>query len=613
MTSDKKDAEFQTEEQMVRGIPCRHTGQPVVSDRCVHQCVEEQVERTPDVVAVVGVRGEAQEGSDLLTYGEVNARANRTARLLRDKGVGPDTIVAIVVERALETVMGILAILKAGGAYLPIDPRHPEDRILSMLNDSGTMLLLARHAVISHPSLMAWRQGSGSPDGRRDILLLDRLSEDQAAQYGSGNLEGIASPTDLAYLLYTSGSTGRPKGVAMGHLPLSNLIAWHLYDPALSRPARTLQFAPLSFDVSFQEIFSTWCAGGTLLLISEEERLNPTALSALLTERGVERLFLPFVALQQLADATRGRRVPDALREVVTAGEQLQITASVADFFRRTGCTLHNHYGPTETHVVTAHTLSGEVGDWPKLPPIGRPILNTQAHILDLHLLPVPTGSVGELHLGGDCLARGYLNRPEMTGDRFIPNPFGLGRLYKTGDLARHLPDGVIEYLGRSDHQVKIRGFRVEPGEIEVVLSQHPAVRESAVIPWGDGSSGNKQLVAYVVPQRPAPGKSDIPSIASGKQPPDRRDHPSETERLEPEFRAHLREHLPDYMIPTAFVLLDQMPLTSSGKVNRRALPAPDRSRPTLETALVMPQTDAEQRIARIWGGDVAIGDGRHS
>jgi amino acid adenylation domain-containing protein len=400
------------------------------------------------------------------------------------------------------------------------------------------------------------------------------ISREAEASPVSGTNSG-----NLAYVIYTSGSTGRPKGIAMSHGSLCNLTSWQIRRSTLARP-KTMQFAPLSFDVSFQEIFTTWCSGGVLILLPEEYRRDSCALLEYLREKSIERLFLPFVALQQLADAARQfeAELPE-LREVIVAGEQLQITSSISGWFARMpNCILENQYGPSESHVVSAFRLSGPAGEWPPLPPIGRPIANTRLFILDCNLQPVPVGVPGELYIGGVQVARGYLNRPELTAEKFIPDFFDEepgARMYKTGDLARYLPDGNIEFLGRIDHQVKVRGFRIEPGEIEAVLGRHPGVRESVVLARED-EPGDRRLVAYVVPKT-----GEIPIVGG--------------------LRRFLAEKLPDYMIPSSFVVLDALPLTPSGKVDRRALPAPDGVRPELEETFAAPLTPIEQALAEIW------------
>jgi glutamate-1-semialdehyde-2,1-aminomutase len=519
----------------------------------VVQLFEGQVKRTPTAIALIF------EGQQL-TYQALNQRANQLAHYLLKRGIKPEIPVGICIERSLEMLVGLLGILKAGGAYVPLDPAYPQKRLAYMLSNSQVKWLLTTDKLLmALPSLVPVVQGYEKICVDTDWQYISQKSDE--------NTNSIVQADNLAYVIYTSGSTGQPKGVAMTHLPLLNLIRWQLKNTKV-RTASTLQFSPLSFDVSFQEIFSTWCAGGTLVLVSDEVRRNPIALLGFLTEHKIERLFLPFVALQQLAESATGQT---PVREIMTAGEQLQITSAIVNFLEQTGCTLHNQYGPTESHVVTAYTLTGEVNTWPVLPPIGRPIDNAEVYILDESLQPVATGISGELYLGGDCLARGYINNPELTTERFIPNPFGVGNLYKTGDLGHYLQDGNIEYLGRIDNQVKIRGFRVEVGEIEAAIMEYPSVRESVVIPKTD-KQGNQSLIAYVAPHN-----------------------------LESTLRHYLKERLPDYMIPAAFVSLDKLPLTPSGKVDRRALPALDHSRPELATALVNPQSDIEQTIAQIW------------
>jgi len=366
----------------------------------------------------------------------------------------------------------------------------------------------------------------------------------------------------------------------MEHRPLVNLVCWQVRNSKLTKEAATLQFAPLSFDVSFQEMFSTWCAGGTLLLIPEGLRRDPVGLVRFLTHRAVGRVFMPFVALQQVADASHGQGpVLHALREVITAGEQLKITPTIARFFEeRPDCTLQNQYGPSESHVVTTFTLSGCPRDWVTLPPIGGPIANTQIYLLNARQELVPPGETGELYIGGDCLARGYWNQPELTSERFIPDPFSTeagARLYRTGDLARYLPDGNIEFLGRLDHQVKIRGFRIELGEIEAVLCQHPAVHAAAVLRRED-TPGQVRLVAYLVTER-----KSAPSIG--------------------EVRRFVRDKLPEYMVPSAIVVLGSLPVTPSGKVDLHALPAPGHERPPLDQPFVEPRNELERQLKQIW------------
>jgi amino acid adenylation domain-containing protein len=542
----------------------------------IHQLVEAQVERTPDAPA-------ALFGDRQLTYQQLNCRANQLAHYLHRLGVGPDSCVGIYLERSLELPIAVLAVLKAGAAYVPLDSTYPHDRLAFMMQDTRTPVLLTHTPLVdSLPAPVA------------NVICLDR-DWSTIAQEPSDNPDYGVTSSNLAYIIYTSGSTGIPKGVAMGHRPLVNLLAWQLQYSTLPGPTVTLQFAPLSFDASFQEMFSTWWVGGTLVLMPAALRQDPVQLLELMERQRVERLFLPFVALQQLAEVIDAgqARLPSALREIVTAGEQLYITDSVARLFERMrNGILYNYYGPSETHVVTALTLTGSPRDWPVLPSIGRPIGNTQMYILDEHGEPMPVGIPGELYIGGVSLADGYLDRPAITAQKFIPDPFATtpgARLYRSGDLARWLPDGTIAFLGRIDHQVKIRGYRVELGEIEAALMQHPQVREAAVVVHeGSGhSSGDKRLVAYLVPDARA-GLS-----------------PEQRHLSVADLTIFLRQMMPEYMVPAAFVFLERIPVTPSGKLNRRALPAPEFVRST--AAQVLPRDVLELRLALIWQDLLAI------
>jgi amino acid adenylation domain-containing protein len=522
---------------------------------------EEQAARTPDAVAVVC-------GQEQLSYDALNRRANQLAHALQARGVGLEVPVGLCVEPSVEMAVALLGILKAGGAYVPLDPRYPRERLDFMLTDSGAALLLTQG-----------RFREVLPETVPQVLYIDG-DWSAVARASEENPGALTSPGNVAYVIYTSGSTGWPKGVAMTQGPLSNLLAWQMQESIASVGTRTLQFASLSFDVSFQEIFSTWSSGGTLVIPTDDVQQDPGVLLRVLSESRVERLFLPFVALQQLAESSeQSPQLPLSLREVITAGEQLHVTRQVQALFRRPGnCTLHNHYGPTEAHVVTAFTLSGAPEDWPVRPPIGRPIANTQVYVLDRHLSPVPIGVLGQLYLGGESLARGYTRRPEQTAEKFIPSPFGAhgSRLYATGDLVRYQATGDLEFLGRFDDQVKVRGFRVELGEIEAVLGRHPSVGELAVVVRDSGPRGSR-LVAYVVPApEQKPSASDL--------------------------RRWLQTRLPEHMVPSEFTFLDRLPLTPSGKVDRRALPEPAEARPDLAEAYVAPRNPVEAVMAKIWG-----------
>lgn len=539
---------------------------------CIHQLVEAQVARSPQQIALV-----FEDQS--LTYQAMNEQANRLARRLRGLGVGPESLVGICLERSPDLIIALLAILKAGGGYLPLDISYPADRLQYMMEDAQIQVLLTqRHLAQKLPSQSAQvvcLDGQRAGDAGFDAGL--------DAGQDTTNLDNLATPDNLGYVIYTSGSTGQPKGVAMPQRALVNLILWQMDQSAAFVPGgRTLQFTPISFDVSCQEIFSTLAEGSTLVLIRDEQRRDPSFLLRYLKEAQIQRLFLPFVALRQLAEAYAQERIlPEHLRQVITAGEQLRITTELVHWFTdMPDCTLHNHYGPSESHVVTACYLEGAPQDWPVLPPIGRAIANTQLYILNREMQALPLGKTGELYLAGDCLARGYLNRPEITAQRFIQHRFA-GRttvLYQTGDLARYLPDGSLEYLGRSDQQVKIRGFRIEPGEIEALLEQHAQIQEAIVLTQ-EATPGNVRLVAYVL-AKAAPTDAEIP--------------------LARQLRHFVGAKLPDYMVPSAFVILDVFPLTPSGKVDRRALPIPEWTR-VEEGAYVAPRTPVEMQLSGLW------------
>jgi amino acid adenylation domain-containing protein len=553
-----------TAEQHHVTVELNATDAPWPSTACVHDLFEQQVEETPDEPALVF-------GDETLSYRELNERANRLAGELRGRGIVPDSVVGICLERSFDMVVSVLASLKAGAAYLPLDPTYPHDRLRFMLDDSRAALLLTQR------KLEQVFPGLATP-----ALFVDELNHRGGVSRQATNLERTTRPENLSYLIYTSGSTGKPKGVAMVHRALVNLIDWQLKQSRAGEGHRTLQFTSLSFDVSFQEILSTLCSGGTLVMIAAELRLSPRELWSFIVRERVARIFLPFVALQQLADAAAAEgTVAEALREVITAGEQLQVTPRLRELFaRHPRATLCNHYGPSETHVVTALELTGDPAEWPALPSIGVPIQNTQIYLLNRHQEPVARGLPGELYIGGTALARGYFERPDVTAEKFVPDPFRPGpgaRLYRTGDLARYLPDGQIEFLGRIDHQVKIRGYRVELGEIEAALSRQPGVRESAVIAR-ERAPGEKQLVAYVV----ATEGQQVNGAG---------------------LRAALKQQLPEYMVPAAFVVLDCLPLTPSGKVDRKSLPPPGEalSAPAAGDPKERPWLPIQFQLVQIW------------
>ena len=522
-------------------------------DVTLQQRVEQVVSEHKDRVAV-------RFGKQELTYRQLNERADALAQTILFTDPDAEWI-GVSTTRNLAMVIGVLAILKAGKAYLPLDPAYPDLRLQQIISDSGLETSVAMEA----------------DDALFKRLGLRVIGSDKELIYSPP--QPVTHQTSTAYVLYTSGSTGKPKGVCMGHSPLVNLLQWQAKHSKAGTGTRTLQLAPLSFDVSFQEIFATLTTGGTLVLVDESQRLDLNALLQFVDEQEINRLFLPFVALQYLAEvAVNTRRFPAGLFEVMTAGEQLKITPQIAAFFSALPqCLLFNQYGPTECHVVTQLILSGNPASWPPLPTIGYPIDKVNVWVVDENISPLPDGQTGELCFGGACLAEGYLNNPVLTKEKFTELELAAGslvRVYRTGDLGRVLPDGSIEFLGRRDDQVKIRGHRVELGEVEVIISQLPAVSQAVVVAHS-GPDGQKQLIAYIVPVEGTPPQAD--------------------------FRTRLDQKLPDYMMPSVFIWLDALPKTSSGKVDKKRLPVPDRTRPELTVAYRKPRTELEQAIARIW------------
>jgi amino acid adenylation domain-containing protein len=523
---------------------------------CVHALVEEQARTTPEAMAVIF------EGQRM-TYSELNGRANRLARFLVKRGLAPEEPVGICMERSPEMIVAVLAILKAGGAYVPLDPSYPRERLAFMMDDAAIRRVVTSDSL---PGVL--------PIAPQEAIALGR-DWPAIAEESEANLEPTVGPEGLAYLLYTSGSTGRPKGVAMPHGPLCNLLRWQREQSESGAGAKTLQFTSLSFDVSFQEIFATLGTGGALVLVPEGLRQDPDGVLRLIATESVERIFVPFVVLKLLAEAAEGEAlIPSSLREIITAGEQLRITPSIAEFLKKLGsCRLFNQYGPTEAHVVTSHTLEGPPERWPYLPPIGRPIANARIFIVDRAMRPVPPGVPGELLIGGACLARGYHRQPALTEAKFIASPFGSEgeKVYRTGDLARFRVDGAIEYLGRADDQVKIHGVRIELAEVEKHILAHPAVAEAVVI-CDEDPSAVKRLCAYFV-RKAAVSPSEL--------------------------KAHLVERLPAAMIPAVFVELSAIPLLPNKKVDRRALPAPHAAAPA-PARCASPRNDVEARLMEI-------------
>jgi fengycin family lipopeptide synthetase B len=530
-----------------------------VAELGLAELFERQVRRTPQAPAL-WFAGES------ISYSELDGRANQVARMLRQRGAGEESRIGVCMERSREMVVAVLGILKAGAAYVPLDPAYPKPRLGFMMRDAGLLLTLTQA-----------RLKESLPRESGPVLALEE--EWAAVAREPETVPPLsAGPDNLAYVIYTSGSTGHPKGVAMTRRCVQTLIPWQIAR-SHGRPLRTLQFSSFSFDVSLQEILSTLSCGGTLFLIPEDLRRDSSRLWELICQEKIDRVFLPFVALQQLAEAAQasGLAAPE-LREVISAGEQLQITPAIARLFENLPeAILDNQYGPSESHIISGFQLPARRAEWPALPPIGRPIDGTELYVLDQELEPVPIRVTGEIYIGGDGLARGYMGRPDLTAGKFLPNPFGApgSRIYKTGDLGRFTPEGDIEFLGRTDHQVKIRGFRIELGEIEMVLGAHPAV-QLAVVTATQEAGRDRRLVAYIVAAKDA----------------------GVTQR---DLRSHIGARLPEYMVPSVFVFLDALPKTPSGKIDRRSLPAAGQQRPELESGFQAPRNPIEELLVIIW------------
>ncbi len=525
------------------------TESPAAPYETVQEWFETQVDRAPDATALVFE-------SDTITYAELNRRANQIAHLLREKGVGPEIMVGLCMDRSITTVVGLLGIMKAGGAYVPLDPGYPPERLAFMIRDVQASVLLTETRVVD------LLPGSGAT-----IICIDR-DFDRIARYPSENPERVATKSNLAYVIYTSGSTGDPKGALLEHRGLCNLVDAQTRCFGVDENSRVLQFASLSFDASVSEIFMALCTGATLVLARQATMAAADDLLGVLRDERITTVTLPPSVLK----VVDGSELPD-LETVVAAGETCP--AMVVREWSE-GRKFFNAYGPTETTVCASIARCN--GTTQGNPPIGRPIANTQMYILDESMRIVPPGIAGELYIGGVGVARGYWNRDALTRERFIPHLFSErsgDRLYRTGDRARYRSNGDIEFLGRQDHQVKVRGYRIELGEIETRLRRHPAVADSVVVAREDVPDDHR-LVAYVVAKQ------------NGKP-------------YNGEWKAYLRESLPEYMVPTAFVTLDRLPLTPNGKIDRNALPQPTRSARDVSGTAQAARDALELELERIW------------
>ncbi len=525
--------------------------QDIPLDACVPQLVARWAATTPHAIAVV-------EGDQKLTYQELNQAANQLAHYLQTLGVGPGVPVGFCVERDLHIIIGLLAILKACGAYVPLDPTYPAERLTFMLQDSQTPVLVTQQHLAEQLS----------PQNTA-VVCLDRDAF-QLAQQSRTDPAFTASVDDLAYVIYTSGSTGRPKGVEITHKSLLNLVFWHQQAFGITPADRATQLTSPAFDAAGWEIWPYLTAGASIYMPAEDTRTAPTHLRDWLIDNNITMTFLPTMLAESMLALEWPPTTP--LRFLLTGADMLHHYPSPAIPF-----TLVNNYGPSEATVLVT---SGHVPPTPDAttpPTIGRPITNADIYILDEHLHQVPIGAPGELHIGGICLARGYLNRPQLTAEKFIPHPFNTdpsARLYKTGDLARFLPDGQIAFLGRIDQQVKIRGYRIELDEIMAALNNHEAIQTSIVTARED-VAGDKRLVAYIVLTPEA-----HVTVSS--------------------LREALLTQLPDYMVPATFVVMDALPVTPNGKIDRAALPAPDETNMLRDGSISEPTTPTEERLSAI-------------
>jgi amino acid adenylation domain-containing protein len=548
------------------------------SATCLHTLFQAQVVRTPQAHAVTFE-------DQYLTYSELNQRANQLAHYLRSHGVRRETRVAICMERSLDLIVGLLGILKSGGTYVPLDPSYPAERLQFMLEDVQADILLTRSSLLTGLGVAA-----------RHVICLDsdrHLLDNQPVTNPSEDAEA----DNLAYIIYTSGSTGQPKGVQIVHRAVVNLVTWHQRSFNLTCHDRITQVANPAFDAMGWEVWPALLAGANILIPPNHVYMVPSHLQAWLDAHKITITFLPTPLAERILSLPWS--VSSTLRIMLTGGDTLhQVPAGPVPFV------LVNNYGPTEDTVVTTSGTIFTASTTPRAPSIGRPIANTQVYLLDRAMQPVPIGVAGEVYVGGAGIARGYLNRPALTAERFLPHPFGSergARLYRTGDLARYLPNGEIEFLGRIDAQVKLRGLRIELGEIELLLGQHPGVRE-VVVQARDNHQGEKYLVAYVVEEN----QERAPAGQSGSQDEHSSGFAGHSPSMSPsygsaELRRFLQKKLPNYMVPSVFMILDALPITPNGKLDRHALPVPDHSPSGDRESYIAPRTPTEQVVAEIW------------
>jgi amino acid adenylation domain-containing protein len=534
---------------------------------CIHQLFESQVERSPEDLAVMSE-------DEQLTYDELNRRANQVAHYLKAGGIQSEELVGVSMARSPEMMVAILGVLKAGAAYVPLDPTYPKERLATMLEDANPSVLLTQQRLLKN-----------LPPSKAQVICMDSDWQ-QIAHASTKNPQTEVTPKNLAYVIYTSGSTGKPKGVMIEHRSLVNFTAGASREYHIKPGDRLLQFASLSFDASAEEIYPCLTSGATLVLRNEPMLTSISSFLEKCQAWEITILDLPTAYWHELTEylATTGTALPPSVRLVIIGGERV-LPQRLEMWHKTVGqqVRLVNTYGPTEaTIVATTCDITSPVNQSLLEAPIGRPIQNTEIYLLDSELQPVPVGITGQLHIGGLGLARGYLHHPELTAESFIANPFSKqenSRLYKTGDLARFLPDGQIVFCGRADHQVKIHGFRIEPGEIESAILNHPMVQDVIVLAREE-LPGEKRLVAYLVPQP---------------------EHPTSQAKLEDGVREFLSSRLPAYLVPSAYVMLDALPINPSGKLDHQALPVPDLSKKSVGSAYVKPQNPLQYQLVQIW------------
>ena len=522
--------------------------------------VESQAAVTPDRIAAIS-------GNHHVSYAEMLSRARHVAAELMRRGIGADHRVGVCIGRGIDLGVAVLGVLEAGGAYVPLDPLYPAARLDYMTRDSALSAVIARGAMARQRGLT-----EQCLEIDLDSALASTLPDDMPSPH--------VPPGCLGYIIYTSGSTGMPKGIALSQEALVNLLHW--YADVLPSASRMLQLTSISFDASFVDLFHTWSTGGTLIWVDEDTVRDASELASIVESERIEKLMLPAMLLnlltEQLGDGGQ------SLRDVISTAEPLYLTSALTEWFTRHDCRLHNQYGPSETHVITHYTCVGEAYRWPVAPPIGRAISNAQLYVLDHIYEPVPIGAVGELYIGGVSLARGYHGKPALTAERFIPSPFGPpgARLYRSGDRVRFRVTGDVEFVERADDQVKIRGFRIELGEVQSVVAKQPGVA-AAVVVAREIRTGERGLVAYVV-AKPPDASLTVDTLRRG-----------------------VAERLPAYMVPAAFVILPSLPVTPSGKVDRRMLPAPEDTLRHVISSSVAPRTPLEQRLVTLWAQVLSV------